>query len=61
MISPSHELLIRTEPSDVAFLPTRIVEHAKTSPTVQANDVTNATRTVNLANLLSVSFIIVLP
>jgi len=60
MMSPSHELLIRTEPSDVALLPTRIVEQAKVSRGVQASDPISPIMTMNLPDLLSITFITVL-
>jgi hypothetical protein len=62
MMSPSHELLIKTEPSDVAFLPTRMVEHAKHSRGVQASDPISPIRTMNLLYLLLIliTFITVL-
>jgi hypothetical protein len=59
-MSPSHELLIRTEPSSVAFLPTRIVEHAKVSRGVQVNDPISPITTINLQDLLLTSLITVL-
>jgi hypothetical protein len=42
-----HELLIRTAPSDVAFLPTRMVEHAKASRGIQASGPMTPSRTMS--------------
>jgi hypothetical protein len=59
-MSPSHELLIRTEPSDVASLPTKIVEHAKISRGIQTSDPISPITTMNLPDLLLITFITVL-
>jgi hypothetical protein len=56
-MSPSHELLIRTEPSSVASLPTRIVEQAEVSRHGQVGDPTTEERRRICANLLVLEFI----
>jgi hypothetical protein len=59
-MSPSHELLIRTEPSEEAFLPTRIVEHAKAFRDVQVSNTISPIRAMNLLALLSMAFMTIL-